>query len=108
MHGASESRDGPRPDLLRGIRRWDLVAVAINGIIGAGIFGLPARTFALIGTYSLFAFGAFEYSPINDVAAYPECRRMPEQRLCHCPGRSLRRQRLHKHSRPVLLHVNRD
>ncbi|HEX6188066.1 MAG TPA: APC family permease [Pyrinomonadaceae bacterium] len=42
--------------LVRGIRRWDLVAVAINGIIGAGIFGLPAKTFSLIGTYSLFAF----------------------------------------------------
>jgi APA family basic amino acid/polyamine antiporter len=42
--------------LVRGIRRWDLVAVAINGIIGAGIFGLPAKTYALIGTYSLIAF----------------------------------------------------
>src|SRR6266446_9656762 len=44
--------------LLRGIRKWDLVAVAINGIIGAGIFGLPARVYALIGTYSLIAFVA--------------------------------------------------
>jgi amino acid transporter len=42
--------------LLRGIRRWDLVAMAINGIIGAGIFGLPAKAFALIGSYSLIAF----------------------------------------------------
>jgi APA family basic amino acid/polyamine antiporter len=42
--------------LVRGIRRWDLVAVAINGIIGAGIFGLPSKTYSLIGTYSLFAF----------------------------------------------------
>lgn len=44
--------------LLRGIRKWDLVAVAINGIIGAGIFGLPAKVYALIGTYSLIAFVA--------------------------------------------------
>jgi amino acid transporter len=44
--------------LIRGIRRWDLVAVAINGIIGAGIFGLPAKTYSLIGTYSLIAFVA--------------------------------------------------
>jgi len=44
--------------LVRGIRRWDLVAVAINGIIGAGIFGLPAKTYSLIGTYSLIAFVA--------------------------------------------------
>jgi amino acid transporter len=43
-------------NLVRGIRRWDLVAVAINGIIGAGIFGLPAKVFSLIGPYSLIAF----------------------------------------------------
>src|SRR6266404_3891034 len=42
--------------LVRGIRRWDLVAVAINGIIGAGIFGLPSQVAALIGSYSLVAF----------------------------------------------------
>jgi amino acid transporter len=47
----------PSPEgLVRGIRRWDLVAVTINGIIGAGIFGLPSKTYALIGTYSLIAF----------------------------------------------------
>lgn len=44
--------------LIRGIRRWDLVAITINGIIGAGIFGLPQKVYALIGTYSLFAFVA--------------------------------------------------
>ena len=44
--------------LVRGIRRWDLVAVAINGIIGAGIFGLPSKVYALIGPYSLIAFVA--------------------------------------------------
>ena len=43
--------------LVRGIRRWDLVAITINGIIGAGIFGLPAKVFSLIGSYSLIAFG---------------------------------------------------
>jgi basic amino acid/polyamine antiporter, APA family len=42
--------------LIRGIRRWDLVAIAINGIIGAGIFGLPSKVFNLIGSYSLIAF----------------------------------------------------
>jgi amino acid transporter len=44
--------------LVRGIRRWDLVAIAINGIIGAGIFGLPAKVFFLIGPYSIIAFVA--------------------------------------------------
>lgn len=44
--------------LVRGIRRWDLVAIAINGIIGAGIFGLPSKVFSLIGPYSIIAFVA--------------------------------------------------
>ncbi|HLG13280.1 MAG TPA: amino acid permease [Blastocatellia bacterium] len=42
--------------LVRGIRRWDLIAVAINGIIGAGIFGLPSKVYGPIGAYSLIAF----------------------------------------------------
>ena len=42
--------------LVRGIHRWDLVALVINSIIGAGIFGLPARAFGLAGTYSLAAY----------------------------------------------------
>lgn len=42
--------------LVRAIRRWDLVAVAINAIIGAGIFGIPSRVYALVGPYSLIAF----------------------------------------------------
>ncbi|HSE33050.1 MAG TPA: amino acid permease [Pyrinomonadaceae bacterium] len=44
--------------LIRGIRRWDLVAIVINAIIGAGVFGLPSRTYALIGSYSIIAFFA--------------------------------------------------
>ena len=42
--------------LVRGISRWDLTAIAINTIIGTGIFLLPARVTGLIGSYSLFAF----------------------------------------------------
>lgn len=42
--------------LVRRIRRWDLVLLFINAIIGAGIFGLPSRVYALIGTYSLLAY----------------------------------------------------
>src|SRR5687768_14908796 len=42
--------------LVRGIGRWDLTAIVINCIIGAGIFGLPSKVHALIGTYSLVAF----------------------------------------------------
>ncbi len=42
--------------LIRAVRRWDLVALTINCIIGAGIFGLPSEVFARIGVYSLGAF----------------------------------------------------
>jgi len=54
----ADSTAAPKPStegLLRGIRKWDLVAVAINAVIGAGIFGLPSKVFALIGSYSLIA-----------------------------------------------------
>ena len=44
--------------LLRNVRRWDLVALVLNSVIGAGIFGLPARAFALSGVYSLVAYAA--------------------------------------------------
>lgn len=42
--------------LVRGIGRWDFVALFINSIIGAGIFGLPSRVDALLGPYSVLAY----------------------------------------------------
>ncbi|HZT31212.1 MAG TPA: amino acid permease [Bryobacteraceae bacterium] len=42
--------------LVRSFRRWDLVAVTVNAVIGAGIFGLPSRVYGLAGAYSLPAF----------------------------------------------------
>jgi APA family basic amino acid/polyamine antiporter len=41
--------------LLRAIGRWDLLALVINGIVGAGIFGLPAKIHALLGVNGLWA-----------------------------------------------------
>jgi amino acid transporter len=49
-------KETSKEGLVRGIRRWDLAAIAINGIIGAGIFGLPSRIFGIIGSYSPIAF----------------------------------------------------
>lgn len=43
------------PKLVRGIDRWDMTALVINCIIGAGIFGLPSKAYALVGNYSLLA-----------------------------------------------------
>ncbi len=45
-----------RPALLREVRRWDLLALVLNSIVGAGIFGLPSRVYALAGSYSLLAY----------------------------------------------------
>ncbi len=42
--------------LERSLGRYDMTAIVINTIIGAGIFGLPAKVFAQIGSYSLLAF----------------------------------------------------
>jgi len=44
--------------LVRSLRKWDLVALVINSVVGAGIFGLPSQVFALAGTYSLAAYAA--------------------------------------------------
>jgi len=41
--------------LLRALGRWDLLALVINGIVGAGIFGLPAKVQSLLGIYGLAA-----------------------------------------------------
>lgn len=41
--------------LVRGLGRWDLTAIAINTIIGTGIFILPARSAGLIGDFSIAA-----------------------------------------------------
>ncbi|MBC8164398.1 MAG: amino acid permease, partial [Bryobacteraceae bacterium] len=46
-----------QPALLRSVSRWDLIAITINCIIGAGIFGVPARAYALAGNWSVVAFG---------------------------------------------------
>jgi APA family basic amino acid/polyamine antiporter len=46
----------PMATLVREVRRWDLLALVLNTIVGAGIFGLPSRVFALAGAYSLVAY----------------------------------------------------
>ncbi len=45
-----------RPSLVRAMSRWDLTALALNGIIGSGIFGLPAIAARLLGMASPLAF----------------------------------------------------
>jgi basic amino acid/polyamine antiporter, APA family len=45
----------PSYEIVRGIGRWDLVALMVNITIGSGILGLPAKLFALTGVYSVLA-----------------------------------------------------
>lgn len=51
-----DSSNTARPALVRAMSRFDLTALAINGIIGAGIFGLPSTASRLLGVSSLVAF----------------------------------------------------
>jgi amino acid transporter len=39
---------------VRALGRWDLVFVTVNSTVGAGIFGLPGKVYALLGPYSIF------------------------------------------------------
>jgi len=41
--------------LVRAIGRWSLAALAINSVIGSGVFGLPAIVANLLGRYSTLA-----------------------------------------------------
>jgi amino acid transporter len=45
----------PQTGLVRAIGRWSLAALAVNSIIGSGIFGLPATVAGLLGKRSVIA-----------------------------------------------------
>ena len=43
------------PALMREIGRWSLAALAVNSVIGSGVFGLPGIVAGLLGRYSTVA-----------------------------------------------------
>jgi APA family basic amino acid/polyamine antiporter len=45
-----------RPNLVRAIGRWSLIALMVNFTIGAGIFGLPSAAAAILGRQSPIAY----------------------------------------------------
>jgi basic amino acid/polyamine antiporter, APA family len=47
--------EASRADLVRAIGRWSLAALAVNSIIGSGIFGLPSVVTGLVGRLSPLA-----------------------------------------------------
>src|SRR5580698_4312129 len=53
---ADPAKTGPaKSGLVRAIGRWSLAALAVNSIIGSGIFGLPATVAGLLGRRSVLA-----------------------------------------------------
>jgi APA family basic amino acid/polyamine antiporter len=52
----SQSTSHP-PQLIRAISLWDFTSLVINITVGAGILGLPAKLFQLLGMNSLWALG---------------------------------------------------
>lgn len=44
-----------QPGLVRAIGRWSLAALAVNSVIGSGIFGLPSTVAGLLGKRSVVA-----------------------------------------------------
>lgn len=62
----------PAPELIRAIGRWSMVALAVNCILGSGIFGLPAPMAGLLGRASPLAVlsGALAMAVI--IACYAE------------------------------------
>jgi len=45
-----------REGLIRKISRWDFVSLIVNIMVGAGIFGLPSKVYALTGSWSVLAY----------------------------------------------------
>ena len=54
----TRTESGVGSGLLRAIRKWDLVALVLNLIVGAGIFGLPSGVYALAADQTLLAYVA--------------------------------------------------
>jgi basic amino acid/polyamine antiporter, APA family len=54
MEARPAPAEGPR--LVRAIGRWDLTANVVNGVIGAGIFGIPSGAAERLGPWSPLAF----------------------------------------------------
>jgi amino acid transporter len=55
--------DISQAELVRAIGRWSMVALAVNSIVGSGIFGLPSPVAGLVG----------HASPLAVLLAAPTC-----------------------------------
>src|SRR5256885_14605939 len=60
-----------QPQLVRAIGRWSMVALAVNSILGSGIFGLPSVVAGLVGQASPAAVLIAGAGMAGDVALHP-------------------------------------
>ncbi|HJR54506.1 MAG TPA: APC family permease [Gemmatimonadota bacterium] len=51
----SEAQVSQEPSLRRAVSRWEIVGLAVNDVIGSGVYLLPAAAAALLGPASLWA-----------------------------------------------------
>jgi len=51
----AEPPENVHPGLLRAVSRWQVVGLAVNDVVGSGIYLLPAAVAALIGAVSVWA-----------------------------------------------------
>ncbi|HEX7071703.1 MAG TPA: amino acid permease [Rhodothermales bacterium] len=47
--------DASDPTLVRAVSRWEIVGLAVNDVIGSGVYLLPAAAMALLGAASIWA-----------------------------------------------------
>ncbi len=47
--------EATQPGMLRAVSRWQLVGMAINDVVGSGVYLLPATAAAMLGSASVWA-----------------------------------------------------
>lgn len=55
VSSTASAPESPGPGLLRAVSRWQLIGLAINDVVGSGIYLLPAAAAALLGAASVWA-----------------------------------------------------
>ena len=61
-----------RPTLLRELGRWDLTAIGVNQVIGAGIFATPGTVAAYLGGWSWLAVFAVGFAAMFIALCFAE------------------------------------
>jgi amino acid transporter len=68
----SDDQPTAPPQLIRALGRWSMVALAINSILGSGVFGLPSVVAGLLGAASPAAVLVAGIAMVVIIACYAE------------------------------------